>query len=136
MGWRRADIGGEDVWFRLVTLDVRWRCCPGDRVQPLQYASGACAVVERHVGQPQPRGCVGVLTSVFANTGRICLDVARIAWRAVERRPEQSDEPFALVHELPLGGQRRVLRTLRIGAAAEGCPRLRECVNAALVVLP
>src|ERR1019366_8951621 len=78
------------------------------------------------------RACI-VLSSIFADPRRICLDISGVAGRVMEGRPEKPDQPVVIAHQFAGGGLDRRSGPLRDAVAGEQRPPFRDRVDATLV---
>ena len=73
------DIGGDDIGFHLVTVDVGARAGVIDRVEQREQVGGLVALTKRGERHNRPQRGMGVLSAVLPNAGRIALDVAGVS---------------------------------------------------------
>ena len=71
-----------------------------DRQEPLEQADSAVDLAQLHQRPEHPDRRVGVLPPVLPDAGRVGADVAGVLGRAGERRCQEKDQPFVLVHQV------------------------------------
>ena len=84
-------VCGEHIGFHAVALSVGAGDCVLNRVDEVEDAPSAITIAKPYEGEAQPRGCMRILATILANSRWIRLNIAGIAGRFVEGRPEQSD---------------------------------------------
>ena len=132
----RVDVAGHHVRLDLVARDVARRAGVVDRVQHVEQLGGLVAAAEPRQRHDDPDGRVRVLAAVLADAGRIPLDVPGILRRAIERRVEQQQRPAIRARRARVRTASIARSAKRVGhRAGEHRPRLRDRVDAALVVL-
>jgi hypothetical protein len=72
-----------------------------------------------------------VLAAVFANAGRIALDIPGIERRVVERRREQQRQAGIALHQLRFHGGHGLHAASRVGGVRDDAPGLRDRVDPA-----
>src|SRR5882757_4154882 len=74
-----------------------------------------------------------VLTAVFAQPGRVRLNVPGVVWPTVERGREEFDEAVASADQLGIHGRHGPRRTCGFGTPGNDAPGLRDRVDAAFL---
>src|SRR5687767_4500412 len=92
------------------------------------------AVAPTRDGHDEPEGGMRVLPAVLAQAGGITLDVSGVLRRAVEGRREQEDDAGPAPDEVGAGRVQGAVRETRGHGAGERGPRLRDGVDATVVV--
>ena len=129
----RIDVGSHDIRLDLVAQHAGARGGVVDGIDEREHLGRLVALAERGKAHDRPGGGVGVLAAVFANAGRVALDVARFERGLVEWWREQERQSVAAVHELAVEGRHRLDRARRIAGARDGRPGLRDGVDTAFL---
>ena len=131
----RTHVPGNRKRLAFVALDVRRR---SRAVNWIEHVEELCCLVsashlrDRH---DHPHRRMGVLPTIFADSGRVPLDVARVVDGAVERRREEGENSRGPTQQV---GTHRIHRLLGIAArtgAREHRPRLSNRVDFAFIAL-
>src|SRR5437870_1383162 len=132
--WFGVDIGRRHIGLHLVAVDAGARAGVVDGVQDREQLARLVAVAERREREHGPEGRVRVLAAVLAHAREVATHVARITRRVIERRREEQNQAVAAAHQVFLDRRHGAGRAAAVGGARDHPPRLRDRVDAALLV--
>src|SRR5512147_3105997 len=103
-------------------------------IQHAEELPGLVSLTQRREGQHGPDRCVGVLATVFSNTGDVAFDIPWIPWHPIKGWRQQTDQPVLPVHKMAFNCSHGTRTTVRICCTADHPPRLRDRIDAAFRV--
>ncbi len=126
-----GDVGGQHIGFAAIPGEIVGAFHPVHRIEYVEDGRCPRALPLRRKGQPQPRRRMGILPAIFTDTWRISLDVAGVARRLIEGRPQKPDQPVRLADQLSFSAGKRRAGAIRRSGAGQHRPGLCNGIDAA-----
>src|SRR6202035_1072714 len=130
----RVNVSRNHVRLNLVALHAGSGNCPVDRIEHAEQLAGLVAITECREGEHRPRGCMCVLSAIFANARNVAFDVAGIKRRFIEGRRKKQNQSFRPSHQLLVNGAHGSRDPAEVCRAAHHSPGLRDGINSALTI--